>query len=61
MPYKDIWRIGGGVYQNQARNAIKILYLNRVFKVRSNFYDFLANFGKKKANGINHWLFFLTC
>ena len=61
MPYKDIWRIGGGVYQNQAINAIKILYLNRVFKVRSNFYDFLANFGKKKANGINHWLLFLTC
>jgi len=24
MPYKDIWRIGGGVYQNQAINAIKI-------------------------------------
>jgi hypothetical protein len=28
MPYKDIWRIGGGVYQNQARNATKILRLN---------------------------------
>jgi len=29
MPYKDIWRIGGGVYQNQAINAIKILCLNQ--------------------------------
>ena len=60
MPYKDIWRIGGGVYQNQAINAIKIYTYVSVFNVRSNFHDFLASLGKKKANGINHWLLFFN-